>query len=104
MAKQAANQTPKKLRPRTCVGCMEESPKRALLRVIRTPEGEVRFDPTGKANGRGAYVCARLSCVEAAKKKKAFSRALKAEAPESLYTELTARCADEENRDERQDG
>ena len=55
MAK-AAKQPVKKQRPRTCVGCGEESPKRTLLRVVRSPEGEVRYDPTGKANGRGAYL------------------------------------------------
>ena len=88
----------KKQRPRTCVGCGEESPKRALLRVIRSPEGDVRFDPTGKANGRGAYVCACRKCVESAKKKRAFSRALKVEVPESLYSELLDRCTDERSQ------
>ena len=63
MAAASGAQQIKKKRPRTCVGCMEESPKRELLRVIRTPEGEVRYDPTGRANGRGAYVCARASCI-----------------------------------------
>ncbi len=96
MGKQCSEPVLKKLRPRTCVGCGEESPKRALLRVIRTPAGEVRYDPTGKANGRGAYVCARRSCVEAAKKKKSFSRALKAEAPEGLYAELLEKCGGED--------
>ena len=68
---------PKKKRPRTCVACGEESPKRALMRVVRTPEGKVEFDSTGKANGRGAYVCARLECVRAAKKKKAAVKTAK---------------------------
>lgn len=96
MVKQSSQPVLKKQRPRTCVGCGEESPKRILLRVIRTPDGEVRYDPTGKANGRGAYVCARRSCVESAKKKKSFSRALKAEVPEPLYAELLEKCGDEE--------
>lgn len=91
MAK-GAKQPVKKQRPRTCVGCGEESPKRTLLRVVRAPDGNVRYDPTGRANGRGAYVCASLSCVEAAKKKKSLSRALKAEVPESVYDELAALC------------
>lgn len=94
----AAKQPVKKQRPRTCVGCGEESPKRTLLRVVRAPDGEVRYDPTGRANGRGAYVCASLSCVAAAKKKKSLSRALKAEVTESVYDELAALCcADEAN-------
>lgn len=91
MAK-AAKQPVKKLRPRTCVGCGEESPKRTLLRVVRSPEGEVRYDRTGKANGRGAYLCADPACIAAAKKRKSLSRALKAEVPESVYEELAALC------------
>lgn len=91
MAK-AAKQPVKKQRPRTCVGCGEESPKRTLLRVVRSPEGEVRYDPTGKANGRGAYLCADPACVAAAKKKKSLSRALKTEVPESVYEELAELC------------
>lgn len=91
MAK-AAKQPVKKQRPRTCVGCGEESPKRTLLRVVRSPEGEVHYDPTGKANGRGAYLCADPACVAAAKKKKSLSRALKTEVPESVYEELAALC------------
>ena len=90
----------KKKRPRSCVGCGEEAPKRELLRVVRTPDGAVIYDPTGKANGRGAYVCRDLKCVEAARKKKAFSRALKTEAPDSLYDELADLCSP----DGRQDG
>lgn len=84
----------KKQRPRTCVGCGEESPKRALLRVIRTPEGEVRYDPTGKANGRGAYLCAEVSCIEAAKKKRALTKALKTDVPPDVYDGLIALCVD----------
>lgn len=87
-----AGQPPKKLRPRTCVGCMEESPKRAMMRIIRSPEGEVRYDPTGKANGRGAYLCMRAECVEAARKRKSLGRALKTEVPQEIYDELAALC------------
>lgn len=95
MAK-AVKKPVKKQRPRTCVGCGEVSPKRTLLRIVRTPEGEVRCDPTGKANGRGAYLCADLSCLAAAKKKKSLSRALKTEVPGSLYDEIAALCAEKE--------
>ena len=52
----------------------------------------MRYDPTGKANGRGAYLCADPACVAAAKKKKSLSRALKTEVPESVYEELAALC------------
>lgn len=50
---------------RTCVACRATHDKRGLLRVVRTPEGEVRYDPSGRAAGRGAYVCARDRCVRA---------------------------------------
>lgn len=89
------NAVEKRKRPRTCVGCGEESPKRTLLRVVRTPEGEVRHDPTGRANGRGAYVCASVGCIEKARKKKSLSRALKTEVTGSVYDELTALCRED---------
>ena len=55
---------------RTCVSCQETKSKRELLRVVRTPDGHVVIDATGKKSGRGAYLCARLSCWETAIKKK----------------------------------
>jgi predicted RNA-binding protein YlxR (DUF448 family) len=55
---------------RTCIVCHETRPKRELLRVVRTPDGHVVLDATGKKSGRGAYLCARLSCWETAIKKK----------------------------------
>lgn len=85
----------KRKRPRRCVGCGEEFPKRELLRVIRTPEGDVKFDPTGRANGRGAYLCSRRECVMFAKKKKALSRALKTDISEDIYDNLMILCIDE---------
>ncbi|HAJ93887.1 MAG TPA: DUF448 domain-containing protein [Synergistaceae bacterium] len=85
----------KRKRPRTCVGCGEESPKRELLRVIRTPEGEVRYDPTGRANGRGAYICRCRECLALAKKRKALSRALKTDVSEDVYENLLTLCTDE---------
>src|SRR5438046_9607918 len=61
---------PKHIPLRTCVACRETKPKRELLRVVRTPDGHVILDATGKKSGRGAYLCARLSCWETAIKKK----------------------------------
>ena len=55
---------------RTCVACRESKPKRELLRVVRTPDGHVLLDATGKKAGRGAYLCAKLSCWENALKRK----------------------------------
>lgn len=61
---------------RRCIGCMESKPKQELIRVVASPEGEVRLDPTGKANGRGAYLCPDPECVAKARKKNAFARSL----------------------------
>jgi uncharacterized protein len=60
---------------RTCIICREMKPKRELIRVVRTPEGRVLLDPTGKKSGRGAYLCARRSCWEPAIQKGKLERA-----------------------------
>ncbi len=61
---------------RRCIGCMESKPKRELIRIVSSPEGEIRPDPSGKANGRGAYLCPDPECVAKARKKNAFARNL----------------------------
>lgn len=66
----------KKIPQRMCVGCQEMRPKKELIRVVRTPQGEVEIDPTGKRSGRGAYICPRLECLEKAVKGKRLERAL----------------------------
>src|SRR3989440_9025788 len=60
---------------RTCVSCRKTKPKRELLRVVRTPDGHVMIDATGKKSGRGAYLCSRYSCWENAIKKKRLEQA-----------------------------
>jgi uncharacterized protein len=75
---------------RTCVGCREEGGKRGLIRLVRGPDGAVRADPTGRAHGRGAYLHPDAACLEAARRRHALERALKAEVPEALWGELTA--------------
>ncbi|MHB8840962.1 MAG: RNase P modulator RnpM [Candidatus Aquicultor sp.] len=75
----------KKLPQRTCTGCREIKPKKALIRIVRTPEKTIIVDPSGKANGRGAYICPRKECLEAAIKSKRLSKALEVEIrPEEL--------------------
>jgi uncharacterized protein len=69
---------PRKFPMRTCVACRTERQKREFVRVVRSPEGTVSIDTTGRANGRGAYLCADGSCWAAALKKKAIERALSA--------------------------
>ena len=66
----------KKIPMRQCLGCREQKPKKELIRVVRSPEGEISLDFRGKANGRGAYVCPDPACLKKAIKAKALERAL----------------------------
>ncbi len=61
---------------RTCVACRTERPKQELVRVVRTTDGAIALDATGKANGRGAYLCPRVECLKLAVKRAALKRAL----------------------------
>ena len=56
----------KKIPQRTCLGCKTIRPKKEFVRIVRTPEGEVLVDPTGKKSGRGTYICPNSNCLEAA--------------------------------------
>lgn len=73
---------------RTCVVCRETHPKRELIRVVRTPEGEVVIDLTGKRSGRGAYLCRRAACWEGTLKGNALEHALKTSLTEEDRTRL----------------
>jgi len=66
----------KKIPLRTCISCRGVMPKRDLVRIVRTPEGNIIVDPTGKANGRGAYICPTEKCLNAAIKSKRLAEAL----------------------------
>lgn len=83
---------------RTCVACRTPAPKRELVRVVRTPEGNVEIDPTGKKTGRGAYLCLRLACVQTALKAKKLERTLKIALPADTAQALLqmAKQAEEE--------
>ncbi len=76
-----------------CLGCNQQRPKRELIRVVRSPEGEVRLDPTGKANGRGAYICPDPACLQKALKNQRLGHALEANLPPETIEELTLRLA-----------
>lgn len=78
----------KKIPCRTCVVTKEKLAKQDLIRVVRTPEGEVVIDTTGKMNGRGAYLKKDLTVFEKAKKSKTLDRHLEKEVPDSLYESL----------------
>ena len=73
---------------RRCVATGEQLPKKELLRVVRTPEGTIVVDLTGKANGRGAYLKKDINAVAAARKNKALERALEVSVPEEFWAEL----------------
>lgn len=78
----------KKIPMRTCIITKEKLPKGELIRVVRTPEGNVIVDLTGKANGRGAYLKKDLETIEKAKNSKLLSKHLEVEIPNEIYEEL----------------
>lgn len=80
---------------RSCVACRTVRPKRDLLRVVRTPSGDISIDPGGRAAGRGAYVCRAAECIDNAIKKGALSRALNTPLPTDLRLALVDRTAAE---------
>lgn len=75
----------KKIPLRRCTGCNEAKPKKDLVRVVRTPEGEVLLDPTGKKNGRGAYICKNIDCFQRARRAKRFERAFECTVSDEVY-------------------
>ncbi|MCL2514247.1 MAG: YlxR family protein [Oscillospiraceae bacterium] len=80
--------TTKKIPMRKCVGCGEMKPKRELTRLVRSPEGEVSIDKTGKKNGRGAYLCDNPKCFKAAVKAKRFERAFGVPVEKDVFESL----------------
>lgn len=78
----------KKIPMRSCVITREKIPKKELIRVVRTPEGNVIVDQTGKANGRGAYLKLDNEVIAKAQKSKALERHLEVEIPDTIYEEL----------------
>lgn len=78
----------KKVPLRKCVATGEQLPKKELIRIVKNKEGEVSVDPTGKKNGRGAYLKRSLDAIELAKNKKILNRVLDTEIPEEIYEEL----------------
>ncbi len=87
----------KKIPLRKCLGCGEMKPKRELVRVVRSPEGEVSLDLTGKQNGRGAYLCPNKACLTAAVKAKRLERALGSPAAADIYDSLLAVFEQQQN-------
>lgn len=78
----------KKVPERKCMGCAEKFPKKELLRIVRTPEGTVLVDNTGKQNGRGVYICKNLACFKKVRKTDRLSKSLDFKVTEQLYDEI----------------
>lgn len=78
----------KKLPQRQCVGCRTMKEKRELIRVVKSPEGEISLDFGGKKSGRGAYVCPSAECLKRARKSRALERTFETAIPESVYDAL----------------
>lgn len=81
---------PKKVPMRTCIGCGISKPKKELIRIVLTGDGEILADRTGRANGRGAYLCDDPACLQKAIKRKAFSRAFRENVPIEAAQQLEA--------------
>lgn len=86
----------KKIPLRMCTGCMEMKPKKELIRVVRSKEGVVSVDLTGKKSGRGAYVCKSKDCLEKSFKTKRLSRNLDVQISEEIYDRLREEMDDEQ--------
>ena len=78
----------KKIPQRQCMGCRERKAKRELIRVVRTTEGTVCLDFSGKLNGRGAYICPDPECLKKAQKAKSLERGLEVPIPQEVYDRL----------------
>ena len=84
----------KKIPQRQCIGCGEMKSKKEMIRVIKTPEGEIMMDATGKKNGRGAYICPSRECLKKAIKTKGLERSFKMSIPADIYDQLTKEMED----------
>ena len=82
------NMREKKTPMRRCTGCGEHFPKKELIRVLRTPEGEITIDFHGKKSGRGAYICPRVECFNKARRSKRIATSLDTVIPEEIYERL----------------
>ena len=79
---------PKKIPMRKCTGCGEMKPKKELVRVVKSPEGEISLDLTGKKNGRGAYDCKDAACLKKAQKAKRIERAFDCAIPDEIFEKM----------------
>ena len=88
-------QKPRKIPQRQCVGCRTMKDKKALIRVVRSPEGTISLDFKGKMPGRGAYVCPDPACLKKARKSRALERAFSTAVPPEVYEQLEEQMREE---------
>ena len=96
MSQNNSNIKQKKIPLRQCLGCNEHKPKRELLRVLRTPEGEILLDFTGKRSGRGAYICYDPGCLKKARRSKRIDSNLGLSIPDDIYDRMERELEDYE--------
>ena len=84
----------KKIPLRKCSGCGEMKPKKELIRVVRSPEGDISLDLNGRAAGRGAYLCPSLECLRIARKARRFERSFECAIPEGIYDRMEQELTD----------
>lgn len=86
----------RKIPLRTCTGCGAAKPKFELVRVVKSPDGDISLDLTGKKSGRGAYVCKSIDCLNKARKAKRFERAFETIIPDEVYLQMEKELTDEQ--------
>ncbi len=86
----------KKIPLRMCLGCNEMKPKKELVRVVRSKEGEISLDPTGKKAGRGAYICKDAQCLKKARKARRLEKSFSCSISDEIYDRLEEELADEQ--------
>ena len=87
----------KKIPLRMCLGCGEMKPKKELIRVVKSPEGEISLDLTGKKSGRGAYICRSCECFDKARKARKFEKSFSCRIDEEVYNSMEGELSENEN-------
>lgn len=86
----------KKIPMRKCNGCGEQKPKKELVRIVKSPDGEVSLDLTGKASGRGAYICNNAECLKKARKSHRIDKAFEMAIPDEVYEQMLTEISKDE--------
>lgn len=86
----------KKIPMRMCLGCGEMKPKKTLIRAVKSPEGEISLDLTGKKSGRGAYICRSCECFDKARKARRFEKAFSCRISDEVYDSMAKELSDNE--------